>query len=236
MNTFRQSSTGRKRRFTLVEMLVVIAIIGVLAALLMPTLSRALESARQASCANQQKQIATGITLYCNDNNQQFPAINIGADYFHNQNYKWYANLLAAGDYVGVKSGEWSNQAQGSMKKGIWRCPSLRDDQVGYGGGIAPGEVHSLMKYGVGSLRLTQLRRPSHLWLVGDVIKPDGKAHLFVTCSTCQTWENSWGASRVHNGGSNVAFADGHTEWREYYTLYYSYQNGDNVFAHAGKF
>ena len=44
--------------FTLVELLVVIAIMAVLAALLFPAISRAKDSAKQASCRNNLKQLA----------------------------------------------------------------------------------------------------------------------------------------------------------------------------------
>ncbi len=50
-------------------MLVVIAIIGILAALLMPALNRALETAKAVSCLNNQKQIAYIFGQYENDNN-----------------------------------------------------------------------------------------------------------------------------------------------------------------------
>ncbi len=54
--------------FTLVELLVVIAVIGILAAMLLPVLSGAKARAQAAFCLNNQKQLMLAATLYMNDN------------------------------------------------------------------------------------------------------------------------------------------------------------------------
>ncbi len=56
-------------------MLVVIAIIAILAALLLPVLNRAKLRAKQAQCINNQKQLATGVMMYVNDNHNTYPGI-----------------------------------------------------------------------------------------------------------------------------------------------------------------
>jgi prepilin-type N-terminal cleavage/methylation domain-containing protein/prepilin-type processing-associated H-X9-DG protein len=61
--TSRRARTG----FTLIEMLVVIAIIGVLVGLLLPAISAARESARRAKCLSNQRNLALGILGYVND-------------------------------------------------------------------------------------------------------------------------------------------------------------------------
>jgi prepilin-type N-terminal cleavage/methylation domain-containing protein len=55
-----------KRGFTLVELLVVVAIIGVLVALLLPAVQQAREAARRSQCVSQLKQVAIGMHNYEN--------------------------------------------------------------------------------------------------------------------------------------------------------------------------
>lgn len=55
---------GVNRQFTLIEMLVVVAIIAILAAMLSPSLQKALESARGVSCANGARQLGIAFQLY----------------------------------------------------------------------------------------------------------------------------------------------------------------------------
>jgi len=62
----RQSA--RKGMFTLVELLVVIAVIGILASLMMPALKHSLEMGRRAGCASNTRQIGYSMLQYYGDN------------------------------------------------------------------------------------------------------------------------------------------------------------------------
>jgi len=64
---------SRAHGFTLIELLVVIAIIAILAAILFPVFAKAREKARATSCLNNQRQIATAITLYVQDHDETLP-------------------------------------------------------------------------------------------------------------------------------------------------------------------
>ncbi len=64
-----------KRAFTLIETLVVLAIIGILAAILLPVFHRASWSARMESCQVNQKQIALAFRQYAQDFDDRLPPV-----------------------------------------------------------------------------------------------------------------------------------------------------------------
>ena len=63
----------QRQGFTLVELLVVIGIIAVLAAILFPAFSAAREKARLAVCTSNLKQIGEAILMYCQDWDDTYP-------------------------------------------------------------------------------------------------------------------------------------------------------------------
>src|SRR5579872_1218381 len=65
----------RKRAFTLVELLVVMVIIAILAALLLPALTRTKETGRSAACLSNLHQIGLGLQLYVQDNQNHLPTM-----------------------------------------------------------------------------------------------------------------------------------------------------------------
>src|SRR4026207_868242 len=62
-----------RHAFTLVELLVVIAVITILAALLLPALNQAQEKARTTYCLNNLKQWGLATQMYASDNNDRLP-------------------------------------------------------------------------------------------------------------------------------------------------------------------
>jgi prepilin-type N-terminal cleavage/methylation domain-containing protein len=65
--TMTRHSRYRGRGFTLIEILIVVAVLALLAAILFPIFARARENARRASCASNLKQLATAAVMYAQD-------------------------------------------------------------------------------------------------------------------------------------------------------------------------
>lgn len=70
------SVSPTRRGFTLIELLVVIAIIAILAAILFPVFAKAREKARQTKCSSNQRQLALGVMMYTQENDEVLPNLD----------------------------------------------------------------------------------------------------------------------------------------------------------------
>ena len=200
--------------FTLIELLVVIAIIAVLAALLVPSLNRAMESARSAMCKNSLKQITLGTVQYAHDHEgRTMSVVGPPPPRFH-----WYKPLARNG-YLG-------NEGPETEHFNLLKCPS-------YLGVHAPPETGGTL-YG---MRIPPLPYVDIAW---DLIDPVGwrgldgtrgftswgtSRFLLFADSVHELRDQQWftvadDTSRIvfedlhmrHNGLANAAFGDGHVE------------------------
>jgi prepilin-type N-terminal cleavage/methylation domain-containing protein/prepilin-type processing-associated H-X9-DG protein len=106
---------GRTRTgFTLVELLVVIAVISLLAALLFPVFARAREKARQAACFSNMRQVTLAIFEYGDDNDGSCPPYGHGVVAFWPQYVAPYVQPQAGADF--------------NTASRVFVCPSAPDD------------------------------------------------------------------------------------------------------------
>src|SRR5216684_5342578 len=108
--------------FTLVELLIVIGIIAILAALLLPVLSKAKGRAQAVACLNNGKQIMLAIHLYAGDSNDWLPP---------NDNFvpgDWVSGNVATSDATNIAyliDEKYAVLARYiGFQPGIYKCPA----------------------------------------------------------------------------------------------------------------
>ena len=86
--------------FTLIELLVVIAIIAILAAILFPVFAQAKAAAKKTADLSNMKQMATGVALYLNDFDDQYPENQVGNFSNWPASTAEWTSVLVTGPYV----------------------------------------------------------------------------------------------------------------------------------------
>lgn len=108
------TASANSAGFTLVELLVVIGIIGILAALLLSAIGSAQGRARQAACMNNLRQINLGVRMYSDDANDKAPKPVVRA-YSGMDGFKAYKKLMKS--YVGLNG-------TSSPQDKLFACPA----------------------------------------------------------------------------------------------------------------
>jgi len=199
-----------QRAFTLIELLLVIAIIAILAAMLLPSLAAAKQKAQTTQCNSNLRQVGIGLTMYSNDSDGRYP-ISGGA-------IPW--NQIDAT----TRAASWMQQLFAQMTTtNIYHCPSDRKWQFSYFNGARAAYIEA---NSTASVNTRKIMYPTALVVSGDTAWDQASTTLpddadkddysqncvggFANGTTFVEW-------RVHNQGQNLLFADGHTKWYKRY-------------------
>lgn len=208
MRAHFQTNNLQFRFFTLIELLIVISIIAVLAALLLPALSRAKQTAISSKCISNLKQIGVGGTLYSQDYNGFIPLIegHYGGVWY---SAHWYGSV-----YPYIYPGKDLSHAKNGRKT-ILVCDA---DQEIYspGSGI-------LISYG-GNTNVGGAASPEANYFRFNNFSNISKV-LWMMDIENSYWTNQWratsptsdqGASPRHSGRVNVLYLDAHCKGRRF--------------------
>lgn len=221
MNFFH--GTNDRRAFTLVELLIVIAIIGILIALLFPVLQGAKARSLQTECLNNLNQINMGIHLYAGDNSDTLPA---AADVsgavittnhwaiFYKRLVKHYLGLSGASSPVDkvfacpVDAFYYDFPSLAMESQGYHDQPATDYSSYGFSG--ANGSPFNPYSPGVYGWKETAIKDPGHTLLVNEI------SALF-PWSWHQPQTLPPGKYGVNNAKNMVGFMDGHISYLKIY-------------------
>ena len=115
----------KRQNFTLIELLVVVAIIGILASLLLPSLSKARETARLKMCMNNTRQIGLAAQVYADGFDGWILGDHYGNGFFFANHYSQYLG----GEDIGSNTDPNISDSQ-FEQLGVYQCPSNQADNL----------------------------------------------------------------------------------------------------------
>lgn len=192
--------------FTLLEILIVLAIVGILAAILLPLFNAARESGRSATCQSNLHQIGLAMRLYVQDNAGFWPD---PLPYGLGLQCSWPERI-----YPYVKS------------SAVFQCPNA--PQLIYAPGCGPDDNNGeTIRTFDGAYAMNDLRQGTVVRIndarfgnpSGTIVVLDGKGNfigLTAADAPLETPQDVLNAGVVirHRNGSNLLYADGHVKWR----------------------
>jgi len=210
--------TKRTKAFTLVELLVVVAIISLLVSILLPTLGKAKEQARIVICLTNLKGLNLAFTYYTGENNEWYPQGSGSGgcpptwDHILQPDYQQFDMLHCPSDklkraYGSIPQVDRHPRSYAINRAVTWMGPS------GYDPDYWPG--------GVG--KTTYVESPSETIILGEQWKSmywstvqAGIYNRYPGSGIFTYWETSWAGRGptldVHrnNDAANYLFCDGH--------------------------
>lgn len=220
--------SGKFQGFTLIELLAVIAIIGVLAAILIPVVARVREHARQAVCASNLRQIGISAHLYAAQNDDRLPTMQGG-------NWAWDVEYQVMGQLIQVGGGERDvfycpSSPVEQMREG-WEFATDTENQSGYrfisyvllfNGTPQVDPIAQNVRIGE-PLPVQDQGRNAPITFLTEAQKELAADAVIGTAA--EGFSVSGGAATPHRPnhvdssaprGGNIVFLDGHVEWRPF--------------------
>lgn len=204
----------QRKLFTLIELLIVIAILAILAGLLLPALNSARKTAKSAACKNNLKQLGLAFFQYEQESGR-LPAGNDQANGYPANQQNWMGKLWAA-KLIPVEQESSGGANFGNAK--LLRC---MDPQISYAmisslsklEGISGGDQYQ--NFADHYVNLARITRPSIRYLIvesnwGRPVVPSGDRHYYQVHGPGGSTELRSGGVWLPGGNCNVEFLDGH--------------------------
>jgi len=223
----RKTNNSAVLGFTLVELLVVVVILGILASLLLPVLSKAKSKGQATECLNNLRQVHLGWQLFVTDRDDALPPINdteqAGQDADHPS---WVAGWLRTSNEPGDKSdgtntallvgqnyGQFGSIGGYVANPSVYRCPGDKTGRVrsvamnAYMNGSGAWQDANYVTF----RKAAEIRNPADTWVFIDEREDSINDGYFAVFMAAQYMLLDYPAS-YHDGRGTVTFADGHVE------------------------